>query len=1299
MVFKPLSHLARRSTKAFAHHAQSITAASSTTTTQHFDKYTHRHRFVKRGNVQQRDSFHTSALQQPNSAKPVLDSPAFDQGSDNGLDAYFAAWQRVQHGDEWHQFQFRRRIGWKNTASDVDSLRSSDRDEAPCLETDQRPLLNRAHSTSALEGIKKSQDSAIDHIEAAHLAQVDKAVANEIKDIEHEFQETAAISTISGRSGHDGKANGLVEGSSQIPSDKADHQSSGQIQPSNDVPAFLAKTSDENYHSNHMDTLERTDSYSKIPAAFEALLRGGSVPTVEAYNALISAAICLPAHDYQVVSKVLDVYSDMLRRKVSPNIRTYTLLLDSLCVRSLQVKEARNLLEQNQLRYGGMKTGATYMFHSHESEAEILAEDGSLSIALKLFAMAAKESAGLVMSSGTYRVLIEACAAYGDVESMIQVHTHMESNKVIPYASIYPAMIRAFANAGELQNAIECYEGYKSMAVSDDSGVLALLDRVDNDVYAAVVKGYLVCGRQLGADKFFSKLEDTPAANDVQKTRLHSARDAVALNAYTSRYLELRDFEKALQLVGSTALSYPAKNDILNRICIEAADRNTSNVASQSYARIPDKCVTLAASEAMLAMYVRQGNVAAAREIYSTSLTNNVLLRTSIEPSTMYAMALCGGGFVDEGIMEARKAYGDIRSFSQNPNDKGDLAESIDMAIEALSSFLKDRGIISSAQASMNLMWAMIDNGGLIPSVAEQLLSGLGPNEVALLSWQDLKLALQVEAGILGNGKPRFDVAHSARFAYLLDTALVNRMPLDKRTSDLVESALDTIGNGRPDLLARWRGQLSSPNLSPMIPSDFLPASPGSILSSGSDGNIDPYASTLDHRGSSIIVEELERQGRNTPASLSEALARLRNIRRSGRHPRYIAYSKLIASAAKEGRTSLVHDLVGTAKQDMPLLLQYPTVRHGWASILDAMVGACLTLGNRRLAFEYHQQLRGIGCAPTANTFGLYITTLKESTRTFDEASEAVKIFHQARSEGVEPSSFLYNALIGKLGKARRIDDCLYYFAEMRSRSIRPTSVTYGTIVNALCRVSDERFAQELFDEMEAMPNYKPRPAPYNSLMQFFLTTKRDSSKVLEYYQRMQTRNIRPTMHTYKLLIDTYATLEPINLAAAEGVLQSIRASGQTPEAVHYASLIHAKGCVLHDMQGAREIFDRVIADLNTRPQACLYQALFESMVANHCVGDTKPVLLDMASRGIGMTPYIANCLIHGWALEDDISMARAVYEGIGTDKREPSTYEAMTRAFLSSNDRDNALEVVQEMLSRGYPSAVSGKIFELLGH
>jgi pentatricopeptide repeat protein len=464
------------------------------------------------------------------------------------------------------------------------------------------------------------------------------------------------------------------------------------------------------------------------------------------------------------------------------------------------------------------------------------------------------------------------------------------------------------------------------------------------------------------------------------------------------------------------------------------------------------------------------------------------------------------------------------------------------------------------------------------------------------------------------------------------------------------------------------------------------------------EDSYDPYAATTDNKGSVAITELLEKTHGRPASHLNEALMKFKNMRRAGRHPRFFTYAKLISAAAKEDRLNLAHDILNLAKQDVPLLPQYRIVRYGWVTILDAMVAACLTTGQRGLASQYHQDLLDMGAAPTANTFGLYITTLKESAKTFDEATEAVKIFLRAKSEGVEPSSFLYNALIGKLGKARRIDDCLFYFSEMRNLGIRPTSVTYGTIVNALCRVSDEKFAEELFEEMESMPNYKPRPAPYHSMMQFFLSTKRDRSKVLSYYERMRSKRIEPTTHTYKLLIDTYATLEPVDMEAAENVLEQIRRSGAIPEAVHYSSLIHAKGCVMHDMEGARKLFDTVLADSRIRPQACLYQALFESMVANHQISDTESILQSMRSRGVEMTPYIANSLIHGWALTHNIEKAKAIYDSVPESRREPSTYEAMTRAFMAVDDRASAMVVVNEGLSRGYPAAVAGKILELVG-
>ena len=238
---------------------------------------------------------------------------------------------------------------------------------------------------------------------------------------------------------------------------------------------------------------------------------------------------------------------------------------------------------------------------------------------------------------------------------------------------------------------------------------------------------------------------------------------------------------------------------------------------------------------------------------------------------------------------------------------------------------------------------------------------------------------------------------------------------------------------------------------------------------------------------------------------------------------------------------------------------------------------------------------------------------------------------------------------------------------------------------------------------MEEQHDYKPRAAPYNSMMQYFINTKCDREKCFAYYERMQSRGIAPTMHTYKLLIDAYGSLAPTNFAEAEGVFDAIRAAGLEPEAQHYASLIHAKGCAHHDVVGARLIFDKVMAQRIIRPQANLYQSLIEAINANpnaeaQGVPSLDQVVQHMTSNGVDMTAYIANNLVSGWAKEGRIEKAENIYATLSKFKREPSTYEAMTKALLRSGLRQKAVEVVNERMRRGYPVAVTQKVQDLLG-
>jgi pentatricopeptide repeat protein len=1277
MVFKSF-HLARQSlAKGFTHgYAQSVVAGVQGTN----PLASLQHDRFRKGLKNQHAFSSTSTT----AAVKALNASLQEQ-SDSGLAAYYTAWQKCQRSEDkdWSQFQFRKLIEWdpKSSAKVATEAKESNVVIEEVAElAPPRAVVNRAYSTSQVDDFKKAVGD--EESEKIALAQVDESIAQEAAKIK---ADNAAVKLAAEEEQY-----AIEEARSESPATVAETLVNSTTLSRTDSTIAVSPIEVLDEFTAQLEILAENRKYAEVPAIFEAMLHSGIKPSVAAYNILLSAAIHLPRAKHQVVPKALDVYSDMLRRRVVPDTATYTTLIELLSVRSLEVVSLQQSFEEKRLRYGGMEEGGRFMLQSNETDYAILTEDGSLSVAVKLFDAAINVESGRTFSEKTYRLLVTACAEGERVEDMVRIYSHMESRSVTPAADMFVPMIHAFGKSGDLRSAVECYDEYKAFAVSNDNGEIQLV-RKDNDVYAALVKAYTICNRIEGGQKFLAKIESTLATPQD----LTSVRDIVGLKAFLPEWLKNGSFQDAF-VHATESLSPQARHIAMAAICIKAADQDAIEVAADAFDDLPAESDLSRPAMAMGAMHIRNGNIEAA-EVFWRMLELSPTKPEFIEPTAMHTIALIGSGQAERGLRQGRQMFARIRDSQAAINrNKMAIVEQIDEAIEVMGHFMMKRGIFLPPRASMELMWTMIENGGLVTPVAHHLLTGMGPEAIAQLSFEDITLLMQVQSGIILQGA-EIDAAHAARFAHLLEVITATGTPVNKTTSGLVEKVLAKLDRG--DLQHRWYSYKHPAPESVYPPTTFAnyqaPLAPAAPTF---EDQYDPYAASTDNKGSVVITELLEKTHGRSASHLNEALMKFKNMRRAGRHPRFFTYAKLITAAAKEDRLNLAHDILNLAKQDVPLLPQYRIVRYGWVTILDAMVAASLTCGQRDLAARYHQDLLDMGAAPTANTFGLYITTLKESTKTFDEATEAVKIFLRAKTEGVEPSSFLYNALIGKLGKARRIDDCLFYFSEMRNLGIRPTSVTYGTIVNALCRVSDEKFAEELFEEMETMPNYKPRPAPYHSMMQFFLTTKRDRSKVLSYYERMRAKRIEPTTHTYKLLIDTYATLEPVDMDAAEKVLEQVRGAGAVPEAVHYSSLIHAKGCVLHDMEGARRLFDTVLADTRIRPQACLYQALFEAMVANHQIADTEAILRDMRARHVEMTPYIANSLIHGWALSHNIEKAKAIYESVSESRREPSTYEAMTRAYMAVEDRAAAMTVVNEGLSRGYPAAVAGKILELVG-
>ena len=1304
MVIKPFSHLARHGfAKTFAHgYAQSVVAASqssyasTTGSLGQFHNYPV-HKFARTTQLQ--NVFQTASSSSGSGAKAGHATQGTASGGDGGLAAYYAAWQHAQQtGDEsdWRQHQFSKKIGWKFTGRKSE-IKRRHRREASLTPDSLRPLrtsADRAFSETDLHHFKASPEA-----EAEALDRVNEAIAQEIQAVKDSHAIGAA--TDSSQPSQEVKNDVAVESAQKV-----DHVlEEGEVTPSSSDALTsshdtkLTSPATENQTSSEQIVeLARLGRYSSVPAVFEYMLKDGVVPTVEAYNAILVSAIHLTRNIYQVLPKALEIYGDMVRRSVAPNQDTHIILIDFLTAQARDAYTAKAALEQKRTRFG--TENQAFLFKTSELEYELLNEDSSLQFALQQYHTAKSRSSDTKLPAQVYFSLIHACAQHSRVAEMAAVFSDMRAQEVTPPGALFVPMIQAFAQAKDLKAANKSYEEYRALVVANTVADINTMDRQDMMVYAALIKTFFATDNAAGGFRFFDRILHS-YENAAEPQVLKTAMEESFCRSFVENALESRDFDGAISFVKSRKLDELLRDQILSKICVATADAGDLLMAEIAYQLIsPQGPDHLEATSAILAANLRLGNMEMASSLWNVLVSSNHVVASSLELTTMYACALLRNGRIEEALSQARTMFGRVRDSAPGQSSRTMTSELIDESMVMFGDVLMQGKAIVSAQANMHFIRMMLENGGLVSPVAEQAMASIGPECVHQLNAQDIALALHIQAGMLAHSSGASDPGHAPRFAHLLETVLNRGISMDPSTVHAVTECFSKLENSRPDLTRRWQDFLQPVRLMDTVPSPYVTPSPVSPVFEvqAQHDSFDPYAYNTDYRASSIIAEQLESTVGRLENHLSDALSRFRNVRRAGRHPRYSTYAKLITAAGKTGQVHLVHEIFGMARHDVPFTMQYSTVKTGWAPIFDAMVAACLTIGDRQLASKYHQELLDMGAAPSANTFGLYITTLKESTKTFDEATEAVKIFQRAISEGIEPGVFLYNAVIGKLGKARRIDDCLFYFGDMQSRNVKPTSVTYGTLVNALCRTSEEKFAEEMFDEMESMPNYRPRAAPYNSIIQFFLNTKRDRSKVLSYFERMKSKNIKPTSHTFKLLIEAHASLEPVDLKAAEGVLGAIKAAGLEPEAVHYGSLIHAKGCVMQDMPGARALFDFVVSSGNIRPTDNLYQNLFEAMVANHQVANTTEVLRGMARRNVQMTPYIANTLIHGWAAEGNISEAKSIYDSLGYAKREPSTYEAMTRAFLSAEDHQNASSVVQEMLSKGYPSAVAEKVLILVG-
>ncbi|GAA6042011.1 hypothetical protein JCM8097_009144 [Rhodosporidiobolus ruineniae] len=479
----------------------------------------------------------------------------------------------------------------------------------------------------------------------------------------------------------------------------------------------------------------------------------------------------------------------------------------------------------------------------------------------------------------------------------------------------------------------------------------------------------------------------------------------------------------------------------------------------------------------------------------------------------------------------------------------------------------------------------------------------------------------------------------------------------------------------------------------------------------------------------------------NATRTSQEAFRLALSAAQQGRFAHPDAYGRLVEQLGRQHLVHEVRQVYLVAYEALNAMAAEPEAQSAaWVALEDRMIVALAQAGELVDVGHHRDRLLEAGCAPSADAYAAMILNMKDTT---DDAAVALTLFEESQRLGVAPNVYLFNTLISKLSRARRAKESLEYFELMKQHGLTPSSITYGAIINACCKTGDDVSADYLFREMVTRPDFKPRVPPYNTMLQFYTSTKPDRQRALHYYDELVKARVPPTAHTYKLLLDTYGSTGDVpDLESMRKVFDRlVRDKHVKVSGAHWASMITAYGIGAKDAERAVALFDSIPAHPSTAhnpngplPDAVVYEALLNALIANGRAELCDKYLEEMRDKGVRMTAYVANTLIKGYTALSLFPAARRIFAamaepasgvasagnhpidrhpkhhhlasragagaGNGAEAptyREPSTYEAMILAELKAGEVGRAAEVLRLAEARAFPPAVIGRLKKLL--
>jgi len=300
-------------------------------------------------------------------------------------------------------------------------------------------------------------------------------------------------------------------------------------------------------------------------------------------------------------------------------------------------------------------------------------------------------------------------------------------------------------------------------------------------------------------------------------------------------------------------------------------------------------------------------------------------------------------------------------------------------------------------------------------------------------------------------------------------------------------------------------------------------------------------------------------------------------------------------------------------------------------------------------------------------------------------------------------SSHTFGSLIKAYGHAHDLDSIWRCWKDMRSRHIKPTSITLGCMIEALVNNGCTEDGFDLVQQLQGDSQCQDvvNAIIYCSILKGFAREKR-LPRVLAVYEEMSKKKFELSLVTFNTVIDGCVRVGRMEDAAK--ILAQMKEFHVDPNIITYSTMLKGH-CQAGNIELGFSTLHQMQRETKLKPDEIMYNSLLDGCAQNALYAEGMELYAEMLAAGIPPSNFTLSILVklcnrsrkvnEGFSIVEDIKQKYGI-------KPNAHVYTNLIQACVSNRRHVWALPVVETMLkerialdSRVYGILIRASIFQ----